>query len=181
MTTPNGPGFGDGAASDPLPEATTLVRGAAEAGQQLKILGGLAVRVLCPDFPPRLRAGQDIDLPCLSKGRKKAVAYLVEQGCRPDRAFNGLNGDRQMYFTAPSGRPVDVMVDRLAMCHTLDFRPGVSHRALTLPAADLLLSKLQIVELNAKDAHDIVHLLAGLPLDDDGIDLGRFSQVLASD
>ena len=29
MTTPNGPGFGDSAAADPLPEATTLVRGAA--------------------------------------------------------------------------------------------------------------------------------------------------------
>ena len=46
MTTPNGPGgFGDGAASDPLPEATALVRGAMEAGYQLKILGGLGVRV----------------------------------------------------------------------------------------------------------------------------------------
>src|SRR6201995_4943390 len=165
----------------PLPEATALGQGAAEAGLPLRLLGGLAGRALSAAFPPRLRAGQAIALACLSKGRKKAVAYLVEQGCRPDRAFNGLNGDRQMYFTAPSGRPVDVMVDRLAMCHTLDFRPGFSQRPLTLPAADLLLSKLQIVELNAKDAHDIVHLLAGLPLDDDGIDLGRFSQVLASD
>ena len=170
-----------GPADDPLPEAVGLCQGAAEAGLPLRLLGGLAVRVLCPDFPPRLRAGQDIDLACLSKGRKKVAAYLAEQGCRPDRAFNGLNGDRQMYFTAPSGRPVDVMVDRLVMCHTLDFRPGFSQRPLTLPAADLLLSKLQIVELNAKDAHDIVHLLAGLPLDEDGIDLGRFSQVLASD
>jgi hypothetical protein len=170
-----------GPADDPLPEAVGLCQGAAEAGLPLRLLGGLAVRVLCPDFPPRLRAGQDMDLACLSKGRKKVAAYLAEQGCQPDKAFNALNGDRQMYFTAPSGRPVDVMVDRLAMCHTLDFRPGFSQRPLTLPAADLLLSKLQIVELNAKDAHDIVHLLAGLPLDQDGIDLGRFSQVLASD
>jgi hypothetical protein len=139
------------------------------------------VRVLCPDFPPRLRAGQDIDLACLGKGRKKVTAYLEERGCQPDRAFNGLNGDRQMYFTTPSGRPVDVMVDRLVMCHTLDFRPGFSQRPLTLPAADLLLSKLQIVELNAKDAHDIVHLLAGLPIGDEGIDPGRFGQVLAGD
>jgi hypothetical protein len=30
----------------------------------------------------------------------------------------------------------------------------------TLDVADLLLSKLQIVELNAKDVHDIVHLLS---------------------
>jgi hypothetical protein len=164
---------------DPLPEAVGLVQGA--DGLPLRLLGGLAVRVLCPDFAPRLRAGQDIDLACLGKGRKKVVAYLEAAGCQPDRAFNGLNGDRQMYFTAPSGRPVDVMVDRLAMCHTLDFRPGFGQLPLTLPAADLLLSKLQIVELNAKDAHDIVHLLAGLPLSAEGIDPGRFGQVLASD
>ncbi|MBV9794556.1 MAG: hypothetical protein JO016_11520 [Actinobacteria bacterium] len=173
-------------AGDPLPEAAGLVQGA--DGLPLRLLGGLAVRVLCPDFPPRLRAGQDIDLACLAKGRKKVVAYLEQAGCQPDRAFNGLNGDRQMYFTAPSGRPVDVMVDRLVMCHTLDFRPGFGQLPLTLGGADLLLSKLQIVELNAKDAHDIVQLLAGLPLGDGpgaagapAIDTGRFGQVLASD
>ena len=107
MTTPNGPGFGDSAASDPLPEATTLVRGAAAAGQQLKILGGLGVRVLCPDFPPRLRAGQDIDLACMGKSRRKVADYLERAGCEPDKRFNNLNGDRQMYFNAPSGRPVE--------------------------------------------------------------------------
>jgi hypothetical protein len=166
---------------DPLPEAVSLCQGAAEAGLPLRLLGGLGVRVLCPGFPPRLRAGQDIDLACLSKGRKKVAGYLEERGCQPDRQFNGLNGDRQMYFTAPSGRPVDVMVDRLVMCHTLDFRPGFGRLPLTLGGADLLLSKLQIVELNAKDAHDIVHLLAGLPVDEEGIDPGRFGQVLAGD
>jgi hypothetical protein len=168
-------------AGDPLPEAIGLCQGAAEAGLPLKLLGGLGIRVLCPDFPPRLRAGQDIDLACLSRRRTKVAAYLEERGCQPDRWFNGLNGDRQMYFTAPSGRPVDVMVDRLAMCHALDFRPGFGRLPVTLDAADLLLSKLQIVELNEKDAHDIVHLLAGLPLSPEGIDTGRFGQVLASD
>src|ERR1700736_3831074 len=164
MTTPHEAlgGLGDNAASDPLPEAVALVRGAAEAGYQLKILGGLGVRVLCPDFPPRLRAGQDIDLACLGKNRRKIADQLESMGCQPDRRFNNLNGDRQMYFTAPSGRPIDVMVDRLSMCHTLDFKPSFGSASMTLDPADLLLSKLQIVELNAKDAHDIFHLLSGV-------------------
>ena len=89
------------------------------------------------------------------------ASYLEDAGCEPDRRFNNLNGDRQMYFTAPSGRPIDVMVDRLTMCHTLDFRPGFGRLPLTMDAVDVLLSKLQIVELNEKDARDIVHLLAG--------------------
>ena len=185
MTTPNGPGFGDSAAADPLPEATTLVRGAAEAGQQLKILGGLGVRVLCPDFPPRLRAGQDIDLACLGKSRRKVADYLEGAGCEPDKRFNNLNGDRQMYFNAPSGRPIDVMVDRLSMCHTLDFKSSFGSSSITLDPADLLLSKLQIVELNAKDAHDIFHLLSGLRVGRDSarpsIDPDRFGAVIAAD
>jgi hypothetical protein len=186
MTTPNGP------ADDPLPEAMTLVRSASEAGYQLKILGGLGVRVLCPDFPPRQRAGQDIDLACLGKSRRHVATHLEQAGCIPDKRFNNLNGDRQMYFNAPSGRPVDVMVDRLSMCHVLDFRQSFNSAfgsaSATLDPADLLLSKLQIVELNAKDAHDIFHLLSGVRVGSDAnplarpfIDPDRFGTVLAGD
>jgi hypothetical protein len=153
---------------DPLPEAIALARGAADKGLGLKLLGGLAVRVLCPDFPPRLRAGQDMDFACLSKGRKNVASYLEQSGCQPDRRFNNLNGDRQMYFTAPSGRPVDVMVDRLTMCHTLDLRPAFGKLPLTIDAVDVLLSKLQIIELNEKDARDILHLLSGVAVSGGG-------------
>ena len=149
---------------DPLPEAVALAVGAGDAGLPLKLLGGLAVRVVCPDFPPRFHRDQDIDLACLSSGRTKVAAYLERSGCEPDRRFNNLNGDRQMYFTAPSGRAIDVMVDRLTMCHTLDFRKSFGRLPLTLDVIDLLLSKLQIIELNEKDARDIVHLLCAMPL-----------------
>ena len=187
MTTPGAPSPAD----DPLPEALALARGAAAASLGLKLLGGLAVRVLCPQFPPRLRAGQDIDFACVGKERKKIAEHLAAAGCEPDRRFNNLNGDRQMYFTAPSGRPIDVMVDRLTMCHTLDFKSSFGSSSPTLDPADLLLSKLQIVELNAKDAHDIFHLLSGLRVGRDGsrgsggarpfIDPDRFGAVLAAD
>ena len=179
-----------GPADDPLPEAMALAQGAADAGLGLKLLGGLAVRVLCPDFPPRLRIGQDMDFACMSKGRKNVVAYLEKSGCQPDRRFNNLNGDRQMYFTAPSGRPIDVMVDRLTMCHTLDFRPAFGRLPLTVDAVDVLLSKLQIVELNEKDARDTLHLLSGVPVSGSGaagseggasIDSDRFGKVLGAD
>jgi len=185
-------------ADDPLPEAIALARGAADSGLGLKLLGGLAIRVLCPpDFPPRLRAGQDMDFACLSKGRKNVASYLESSGCEPDRRFNNLNGDRQMYFTAPSGRPIDVMVDRLTMCHTLDFRPSFGKLPVTVDAVDLLLSKLQIVELNEKDARDTLHLLSGVPVSGSGaggarvggasgastasIDSERFGKLLGAD
>jgi hypothetical protein len=182
MTTQNGP------AGDPLPEAMMLVGGASEAGYRLKILGGMGVRVLCPDFPPRQRAGQDIDLACLGKYWRKVADHLEQAGCTPDKRFNALNGHQQMYFNAPSGRPLDVIVDKLSMCHTLDLRPSFASASPTLDPADLLLSKLQIFELNAKDAHDIIHLLSGVRVGPDGnpgsrpfIDTDRFGSVLAGD
>jgi hypothetical protein len=111
--------------------------------------------------------------------------HLEQAGCTPDKRFNNLNGDRQMYFNAPSGRPIDLMVDRLSMCHTLDFRPSFASASDTLDPADLLLSKLQIVELNAKDAHDIFHLLSGVRVGRDParpfIDPERFGGVLSGD
>ncbi|HEY2641177.1 MAG TPA: hypothetical protein VGI66_15015 [Streptosporangiaceae bacterium] len=174
------------AAADPLPEAVALARAAADARIGLKLLGGLAVRVLCPELPARQRAGQDMDFACLSKGRKEAAAFLERSGCVPDRRFNNLNGDRQMYFTAPSGRPVDVMVDRLSMCHVLDFRQSFGALPLTLSPVDILLSKLQIVELNSKDVWDIFQLLAGVPVGGSAtgavsIDGDRFGKLLGAD
>src|SRR6202012_4816780 len=170
---------------DPLPEAVMLVQGAVAPGLKLRLLGGLGVRALCPDFPPRLRAGQDMDLACAGKRRRDVAAYLEQSGCVPDKMFNSLNGDRQMYFIAPSGRPIDVMVDRLVVWHTLHFRSSLRNSSLPLDPADLLLSKLQIVELNAKDVHDITHLLAGLPVAERSsgpfIDVGRFRDVVGSD
>jgi hypothetical protein len=184
MSAPGAAGPADTVSNDPLPEALALARGAAADGVGLKLLGGLAVRVLCPDFPPRLRAGQDMDFACLSKERKKIGAYLEQSGCEPDRRFNSLSGHQQMYFTSPSGRPIDVMVDQLTMCHNLDLRPSFSRQPFTVDAIDVLLSKLQIVELNEKDAHDIVHLLSGLPLNGGtgvSLDTGRFCKLLGAD
>jgi hypothetical protein len=183
MTTPAAAGAPT-PADDPLPEALGLARGAADASLGLKLLGGLAVRVLCPEFPPRLRRDQDIDFACVAKERKRVADYLAGAGCEPDRRFNNLNGDRQMYFNAPSGRPIDVMVDKLTMCHVLDFRPSFGRQPLTIDAVDVLLSKLQIVELNEKDLRDIVHLLAALPLGGGAqasIDTERFCKLLGAD
>ena len=55
-----------------------------------------------------------------------------------------------------------------------------------MDAIDVLLSKLQIVELNEKDARDIFQLLGGLPVGaasspEASLDTERFGQVLGAD
>jgi hypothetical protein len=63
------------------------------------------------------------------------------------------------FIDPKTGRDVDVFLDQFRMDHTLDFRERMNLDPLTIPVTDLLLTKLQIVKLNAKDAKDIVALL----------------------
>jgi hypothetical protein len=77
----------------------------------------------------------------------------------------------------PRKRPVDVLVDSLEMCHKFEFGDRLSASTPTLPLAELLLSKLQVVKINRKDVLDALVLLAEHPLaDDDGAPDARTGQ-----
>jgi hypothetical protein len=151
----------------------------------LKLLGGQAVRYLTPDFPPRKRGDQDIDLASVSTAKRPVMELLARLGFEGDRRFNTMHGHRQMYFRSPNGTTVDVIMDRLRMCHVLEFSDRIGRMPSTLDVTDLLLTKLQVVEQNEKDVHDIVYLLAAHEVregDERGtIGLARFSKVLADD
>jgi hypothetical protein len=166
-------------------EALELVRSAEREGVLLRLIGGLAVRVLCEAFPPRARERQDLDFASTSKARADVTAFLTERGCTPDDHFNRIHGHKQLYFRSPGGRAVDVALDRLEMCHVVDFHDRLDRMPLTIDVTDLLLSKLQIVELNEKDAADVLQLLSAYPVrpgDEPGtIGLERFGAVVADD
>ena len=95
--------------------------------------------------------------------------------------FNALHGRHRMFFCdAESGREADVFLDRFAMCHTYDFRKRLELASPTLPVADLLLFKLQVIETNEKDYQDTVALLADQPLTPEGLDPGWIARFLAT-
>ena len=172
--------------SDAYTAAVETVEAANRRGVPLKLLGGQAIRYLTPDFPPRWRGDQDMDFASVSASRRAVTELLTELGFEGDRRFNNLHGHRQMYFRSPGGEiSVDVIMDRLQMCHVLEFSGRIERMPLTLDAADLLLSKLQVVEQNEKDVHDILYLLAAHEVregDEPGtIGLGRLSEVLGAD
>jgi hypothetical protein len=167
-------------------EARRLIDRAGERGIVLRLLGGLAIQMLTPDLPPRTRSGQDLDFGSIRSSRKALTEMLAEEGYEGDRNFNALYGDKQLYFThGESGLAIDVMVDRLHMCHTVEFADRVTVMPYTLSPTDLLLSKLQIVELNAKDLDDILRLLVSFRLDDSGapdvIDLRVIRDLVSED
>jgi hypothetical protein len=170
---------------DPFEAAVRVVRGAADEAIPLRLLGGQAIRLLCPDFPARARGDQDMDFATVTRARTRVVEFLRSNGFEEDKRFNALHGHRQMYFRTPEGRTVDVVLDQLRMCHVLDFADRIDRMPHTLDVTDLLLSKLQIVEMNRKDLQDILYLLAAFELRDGdppmAVALGRIGEILAND
>ena len=154
---------------DPLVEGLRLVSLAARDGLALRLMGGLAFHALCPGWTaPVDRGRRDIDLATRSSDRKAVSDLLLNEGYSADRRYNALYGHKQLYFEDPgSRRPVDVLIDALEMCHRFEFIDRLSIRSDTLPPAELLLSKLQIVKINRKDILDALALLSEYPLEDD--------------
>ena len=173
---------------DPLAEALRVIRLADDAGLEVRLMGGLAFHALCPDWTARIdRDGRDIDLATRSRDRKGVTELLVRLGYLPDKRYNALYGHKQLYFVDPEwARPVDVLVDQLEMCHRFQFGARLAICDPTLPPAELLLSKLQVVKINRKDILDALALLSELPLagDDVGgaaISLTRITGLTAND
>jgi hypothetical protein len=156
---------------DPLAEALRLVDVADREGLLMRLMGGMAVRAHAPDWTHRTRRVEvDLDFATRSKDRKAVFAMLEREGYTPDKRHNALFGQHQGYFVdAARNRPVDVLVDKLEMCHRIEFADRLGVSRPTLPVADLLLSKLQIIKINRKDVLDALVLLAEHPLaQDDG-------------
>ena len=145
-----------------MAEAVRLLHAAEASSVPLRLIGGLAIRMhipagVAPAFP---RDYQDIDL-VTAAGRGRAVGDLLTGlGYQADRQFNALNGrTRLLFLDAGNRRQVDVFVGTFEMCHIVPVADRLEVSALGIPLAELLLTKMQIVELNPKDMTDIMTML----------------------
>lgn len=167
-----------------LDTALAIIEVAGRTGVRARLLGGLAIAAHVDD-PSRFshRAIRDADYYVPSGEQRRFAAVLADADFAPEPRFNALNGHRRMLFHGPA-YDVDVLVGEFEMCHRLDFRTRVDLDSPTLPVADLLLTKLQIVQLNAKDAADVELLVAHHEVrtgPGDQIDLDRLTDVTSGD
>ncbi len=164
-----------------------LIAVAADAGVPVKALGGLGVRLRVPEPDPQLaRAYADVDLAAPRRARRAIEDAFGAAGLQPEREFNALQGSRRQVWWLPDGTAhVDVFLGEFAMCHRLDLDDRLGHEHPALPAADLLLMKLQVVHLTLKDVQDAASLLATHALGEDdapgSIALERLTGVLGAD
>jgi hypothetical protein len=171
-----------------LDEAKRILAEADRRKVLLRLLGGTAILMRCPSAgsPPFERArAPDIDLAGLRKENTEIREVFEAVGYEPNQNFNALHGYKQLMFYGPDGDPkVDVFLDEFAMCHRLDLRPRLPRSPLTLPLADLLFTKLQVVEINEKDLKDIAALLLDHDVgrvDDNSVDAAYLADMAAAD
>lgn len=163
-------------------EMNRLIDAARVQRIDMRVIGGLAVRMQSPiQRQAFTREYPDIDFVVHKKARRKLSPFFKDMGYIPDKQFNILNGTRrQIFIDTRSGRRIDVFVGDFEMCHKLPMQKRLHLDPVTVPLAELLLSKTQIFELNRKDALDIISLLLNNELgrDDDGkINLHRIARL----
>ena len=146
---------------DILNEMYRLVEAAEAKKIQIRAIGGLAVNVHNrKNHPLFIREYGDLDFVVASKQRREFESFMPTVGYSPHKQFNVLNGDlRQIYYHNESEMKIDIFVGDFEMCHKIPLENRLTADPVTIPLAELFLSKIQIVDLNQKDAMDIASLL----------------------
>jgi len=131
-----------------------------------RLLGGTAVYILCSSAhkAPLSRRINDLDFVVAKRQAASFGKLLTEFNFKENRRFNSIHGDTRMLFEDDITQ-VDIFVGKFLQCHEFDLEKQIAKREYTIPLADLLLTKLQIVEINEKDLLDILSILKDYSLD----------------
>jgi len=172
---------------DTIDEAVRVADVARTQRVGVKLLGGAGIHLHSPSshHPPLRRKYGDLDYVISSKDRKAALAFFPSIGYEANDRFNLMQGDRRLYFfDGSNGRQVDVFIDAIRMSHVIDLRGRLNHNGPCASPSDLLLSKLQIYEVNRKDLVDLCALVLDHPIaanDDEAIDATYVARLAADD
>jgi hypothetical protein len=173
--------------ADVAEEAVRLLTAAEHVGVRVRALGGTAIILHVGErlHPAFVRKIADIDLATPKREGRKVSDFLTSQGYTANKTFNAMHGARRLlFYDEPNDRQVDVFVGSFEMCHELPLDERLELEPRTLPLAELMLTKLQIVKLNQKDAYDLYSLLLTHEVaehDNDAINAAWIAELCARD
>lgn len=174
---------------DFMAEALRIVSTAKQRNLVLRLMGAVAVRLHCPKYAylheEMGREFSDLDLVGYVSQGSKISNFIQEMGYerRAIRPSYGMEM-RHKYINNTNGCVVDIFLDKLIMCHTVDFRNRLEADYPTIPLAELLLTKLQIVDFTEKDFKDVVVLFMEHDIgksDEEMINAEIISKVMSDD
>jgi hypothetical protein len=143
-------------------ESKRILDEARERRIVLRLFGGVAVKYHCPSATHRAlqRSYPDLDFFGRGKQGREIRKLFLDLGYEPNQRFNALHGATRLIFEdAKNQRVVDIFLDIFRMCHTLHLGDRLALDDYTIPISDLLLTKLQVVEINEKDIRDLIAIL----------------------
>lgn len=168
-------------------EAKRIIAEANDRRIVLRLFGGMAIRFHCPSAVHRSleRKYADIDFMALRKQSRDIKKLFIDLGYSTRDIFNALQGDRRLIFQdIENKRRVDIFLNIFEMCHTLDFSDRLTIDKETISLADLLATKLQVVEMTEREYRDIIALIHDHEIgDSDAIETinGKYLAKLCSD
>jgi len=171
-----------------IDEAKRIIDSANEKGIVLRVLGAIAFRLHCPKFRhilESIRPITDIDLVAYGKQMNHIEKHFIDLGyeLRPP-SFAALAARRRIFYDRERRIVVDVFFDKLEMCHVIDFKGRLEVDYPTIPLAEMLLEKLQIVQITEKDVKDVIILLREHEIgehDDETINAKYIAKIFARD
>jgi hypothetical protein len=173
-----------------IAEAKRIISQAKDRDLHLRLLGAIAFQIQCPKFNfltiKLNRVLTDLDFAGYSKENNKIAAMMRELGYADEPAVTTLFGHRRMIWDhASNGLHADIFFDKLEMNHNIPFENRLNIEEMTIPLADMLLEKMQIVHINEKDVIDTIMLLReheiGNSSPQSTIDAGYISKLLSND
>jgi hypothetical protein len=152
-------------------EVQRIVDAGNAAGVTLRLLGSLAFQIHCPKhggLQEKLgRAYTDIDFAGYRKESKSVRELMADLGYTEEReVFVVTEGNRAIFENGASGMHVDVFYEKLDFCHVIPWTGRLEVDSPTIPLAEMVLEKMQIVRINEKDVIDTIMLLLEHPLAD---------------
>ncbi len=145
----------------PTDEAKRIIEVAREKKIILRLFGGVSFYFRCPSATHRSLQRNYVDIDFLGHAKQsKDIKKLFEElGYVPRDRFNAMQGYRRLIFNdIEHQRRVDIFLDVFEMCHKFNFKDRLEIDEYTISLADMLATKLQIVEINQKDLKDVVSM-----------------------
>ncbi|MEA1993132.1 MAG: hypothetical protein U9N35_01870 [Euryarchaeota archaeon] len=143
-----------------------IIEEANKRGVVLRVLGAIAFRTQCPNYKyleyDLGRVLTDIDYVGYNSQLHGIEDVFGDLGYTEDLGLKTMMkrmGANRRIFYGENDLHSDVFLDELKFCHILKFKGRLEIDPVTISLSDLLLEKLQIVEINEKDIIDCVVLL----------------------
>jgi hypothetical protein len=157
-----------------LDEGRRLTDEAKEHGIVLRVMGPIALHYYFPEYVDLYRGMErlgervftDIDYAAYGKHRSKLVSFFEHHGYELEKRAAMISGGTRLIFFSSHIPMIDVFFDKLNYNHPIDYRNRLEIHPYCVSLADLMLQKLQIVQINDKDLKDAMLLLLAAQISD---------------